>query len=181
MSSIPTIGIDKFFKKFQLSDGTFVNCSIYDTAGQERYESLSRSYFKRADAVLLVYDISDKNSFLHIKDWMDDINKYTDDNPIKLVVGNKNDLSDQRQVSQLDINNFKQQTGIPVMEASAKNSYKINEIMETMTRMLISKKTRIGGLNNDNNTPNEKEKIKLSDRNDKNEQNQECCSISAFI
>jgi GTPase SAR1 family protein len=63
MSSIPTIGIDKFFKKFQLSDGTFVNCSIYDTAGQERYESLSRSYFKRADAVLLVYDISDKKSF----------------------------------------------------------------------------------------------------------------------
>ena len=118
---------------------------------------------------------------MHIKDWMDDINKYTDDNPIKLVVGNKSDLSDQRQVSQLDINKFKQQTGIPVMEASAKNSYKINEVMETITRMLISKKTRIGGLNNDNNTPNEKEKIKLSERNDKNEQNQECCSISAFI
>ena len=113
---------------------------------------------------------------------MDDINKYTDDNPIKLVVGNKSDLSDQRQVSQLDINKFKQQTGIPVMEASAKNSYKINEVMETITRMLISKKTRIGGLINSNiNTPNDQEKIMLSEKNQNGEQNQECCSFSSLI
>ena len=91
---------------------------------------------------------------------MDDINKYTDDNPIKLVVGNKSDLIDQRQVSQVDINKFKQQTGIPVIEASAKNSDKIHEVMETITRMLISKKTRIGGLINGNNgTPSDKDKI----------------------
>ena len=114
---------------------------------------------------------------------MDDINKYTDDNPIKLVVGNKSDLSDQRQVSQVDINKFKQQTGIPVMEASAKNSYKINEVMETITRMLISKKTRIGGLLNGNsiNTPNDQDKIRLSDKNNNEEQNQDCCNISSFI
>ena len=108
---------------------------------------------------------------------MDDINKYTDDNPIKLVVGNKSDLSDQRQVSQLDINKLKQQTGIPVMEASAKNLYKINEVMETITRMLISKKTRIGGLINSNiNTPNDQEKIMLTNKNN-NEQSQDCCSF----
>ena len=119
---------------------------------------------------------------MHIKDWMDDINKYTDDNPIKLVVGNKSDLSDQRQVSQVDINKFKQQTGIPVMEASAKSSYKINEVMETITRMLISKKTRIGtSLNNNNYTPNDQDKIRLSNKNDEDNQNQECCNISSFI
>ena len=114
---------------------------------------------------------------------MDDINKYTDDNPIKLVVGNKNDLSDQRQVSQVDINKFKQQTGIPVMEASAKNSYKINEVMETITRMLISKKTRIGNLLNSSNynTPSSQDNIKLNEKNENNEQNQDCCNISSFI
>ena len=113
---------------------------------------------------------------------MDDINKYTDDNPIKLVVGNKCDLIDQRQVSQVDINKFKQQTGIPVMEASAKNSFKINEVMETITRMLISKKTRIGNsLNNSINTPEDMDKIKLNDKNENSEQNQDCCNISSFI
>ena len=115
---------------------------------------------------------------------MDDINKYTDDNPIKLVVGNKSDLIDQRQVSQVDINKFKQQTGIPVIEASAKNSDKIYEVMETITRMLISKKTRIVNLNSSGNydTPNEQGRILLNDKDKKNnEQNQDCCNISSFI
>ena len=128
-----------------------------------------------------MYDITDKNSFLHIRDWMDDINKYTDDNPIKLVVGNKSDLSKNRQVTQVDINNFKQQTGIDVIEASAKSSDKIYEVMETMTRMLISKKTRIGNLNNYNDTPIEQGKILLNDKNNQNdEQNQDCCNFSLF-
>ena len=107
---------------------------------------------------------------------MDDINKYTDDNPIKLVVGNKSDLSDQRQVSQVDINKFKQQTGIPVMEASAKNSFKITEVMETIARMLISKKTKTGVMTTDYNNPSEQEKIMLSNKNN-NEQSQDCCSF----
>ena len=128
-----------------------------------------------------MYDITDKNSFLHIRDWMDDINKYTDDNPIKLIVGNKSDLSKNRQVTQVDINNFKQQTGIDVIEASAKSSDKIYEVMETMTRMLISKKTRIGNLNNYNDTPIEQGKISLNDKNNQNdEQNQDCCNFSLF-
>ena len=111
---------------------------------------------------------------------MDDINKYTDDNPIKLVVGNKSDLSDQRQVSQVDINKFKQQTGIPVMEASAKNSDKIHEVMETITRMLIAKKTKIGNYNSENNnlTPDDSGRIKINDKNFvTGEQNQDCCSF----
>ena len=113
---------------------------------------------------------------------MDDINKYTDDNPIKLVVGNKSDLSKNRQVTQVDINNFKQQTGIDVIEASAKNSDKIYEVMETMTKMLISKRTRIGNLNNINESPLDQGKISLSDKkNQNNEENQDCCNLSSFF
>ena len=100
MSTIPTIGIDKFFKIFQLSDGTYVNCSIYDTAGQERYESLSRSYFKRADAVLLVYDISDKKSFKRIKDYYIKAIKENCKKDITiLLLGNKADKENEREVS----------------------------------------------------------------------------------
>ena len=115
---------------------------------------------------------------------MEDINKYTDDNPIKLVVGNKSDLSNERQVNQIDINNFKQQTGIDVIEASAKSSDKIYEVMETITRMLINKKNRSGVMDNINNydTPNKQGRILLSEEDNKNkEQNQDCCNISAYI
>ena len=119
---------------------------------------------------------------MHIKDWLDDINKYTDDNPIRLVVGNKSDLSDNRQVSQVEINNFKQQTGINVIEASAKSSDKIYEVMETMTKMLISRKAK-GRLNNKNNndTP-EYGNISLIEHNNRNnEESQDCCNFSSFI
>ena len=115
---------------------------------------------------------------MHIKDWLDDINKYTDDNPIRLVVGNKSDLSDKRQVSQVEINNFKQQTGIDVIEASAKSSDKIYEVMETMTRMLISKKTRKGPFNKNGNYDTiEQGKISLYDEVKNNEQNSDCCNF----
>ena len=118
---------------------------------------------------------------MHIKDWLDDINKYTDDNPIRLVVGNKSDLSDNRQVSQVEINNFKQQTGINVIEASAKSSDKIYEVMKTMTKMLISRKTK-SGLNNKNNNTPEHENISLNENSNKNnEENQDCCNFSSFI
>ena len=114
---------------------------------------------------------------------MEDINKYTDDNPIKLVVGNKSDLSNERQVNQIDIYNFKQQTGIDVIEASAKSSDKIYEVMETITRMLINKKTRSGMDNISNyDIPNKQGRILLSEEDNKNkEQNQDCCNISSFI
>lgn len=100
MRSIPTIGIDKFFKKFQLSDGSYVHCYIYDTAGQERYDSLSRSYFKRADAVLLVYDISDKKSFEKIKNYyVNAIKENCKKGVCILLLGNKADKENERQVT----------------------------------------------------------------------------------
>ena len=69
MSTIGTMGIDFFAKSFQLSDGSVVNCLIYDTAGQERYNSINESYYQKADAILLVYDISDRKSFEQIKNY----------------------------------------------------------------------------------------------------------------
>ena len=90
-------------------------------------------------------------------------------------------MSDNRQVSQVEINNFKQQTGINVIEASAKSSDKIYEVMETMTKMLISRKTKSGINNKNKNTP-EHENISLNDNSNRNnEENQDCCNFSSFI
>ena len=69
MSSIITLGLDNINQSFQLSDGNLVDCHIYDTAGQERYRALSRLYYNRADAALLVYDISERGSFENIKNY----------------------------------------------------------------------------------------------------------------
>ena len=101
MSATPTLcGGDKFIRTFQLCDGNIINCMIYDTAGQERYNALTETYYKKADAVLLVYDISEKKTFDKIKNYYaqkikDCCNK---DIPI-LLLGNKTDLENKRQVT----------------------------------------------------------------------------------
>ena len=70
MSNINTISrVDKYCKSIQLSDGTIFNCIIYDTAGLERYEALNLTYYRQADAVLLVYDITKKRTFDRVKSF----------------------------------------------------------------------------------------------------------------
>lgn len=101
MTTVTTIcGGDKYLRTFQLSDGSITNCMIYDTAGQERFDSLNYTYFKKADAILLVYDISHRNSFEKIKNvYVQAIKDRCKENIPILLLGSKTDKEDQRQVS----------------------------------------------------------------------------------
>ena len=102
MDTLSTCGVGKYFTAFKLCDGTILNCMIMDTAGQEKFNSLIVTYYKNADAVLLVYDISKKSSFDKIRDYY--VEKIRDnckkDIPIVLL-GNKTDLDgeNKREVS----------------------------------------------------------------------------------
>ena len=94
------MGVDHYVKAFQLADGSIINCYIYDTAGQERYNALTVSYYKNADAILLVYDIANKNSFAKIKNfYIEKIKDYCKKNILILLLGNKTDLEHMRQVT----------------------------------------------------------------------------------
>ena len=84
---------------------------------------------------------------------MDDVVKYTDSNPIQIIIGNKSDLVNERQVDENDIKILSQETGLNVIETSAKNSIKINDAIEILTRKLIQNKIRNGNFEN-YNTPN---------------------------
>ena len=100
MSSIITLGLDNINQSFQLSDGNLVDCHIYDTAGQERYRALSRLYYNRADAALLVYDISERGSFENIKNYyIPQIKEKCKKDIIILLLGNKADKENERKVS----------------------------------------------------------------------------------
>ena len=88
-----------------------------------------------------------------------------DEDPIIIVVGNKNDLSEDRQVTQDDINDFKQRTGMDIIEVSAKTSDNINELIETIKRMLLSKKFTLA----------EKTKFSLVKHEQKKKQDHGCC------
>jgi Ras-related protein Rab-1A len=164
-----TIGVDFRFKNVMVDDKS-VKLQIWDTAGQERFKTITSAYYRGADGIIIVYDITDRNSFAHIKDWLDDVNKYTDDNPLKIIVGNKIDLIKDKQINNNDMKTMTAQTGIEIIECSAKDSIKINELMEIMTKKLIEKKKNEG---NKNTTKS----MILNDINNKNKElnNKGCC------
>ena len=97
--SLATSGFDSFTRTCQLSDGSLVNCQIYDTAGQEKFNSLSLNYYKRADAILLVYDVSERTSFEKIQNfYVKEIKNNCKDDVIILLIGNKADKEESRTV-----------------------------------------------------------------------------------
>ena len=87
------MAIDFYSKTFQLSDGSVVHVFIYDTCGQEKYNAINKSYYRKADAVLLVYDISDKKSFIKVKNfYCQAIKDFCKKNIPIILLGNKADL-----------------------------------------------------------------------------------------
>ena len=159
-------------------DSKSIQLQLWDTAGQERFRNITFSYYRNTQGVIIVYDVTDKKSFGHIKDWLEDINKYTDNNPIKLIVGNKCDLSNEVQVTEEDKKLLKRQTGIDIIETSAKNSFKITEAMEMITRKLIKEKNNQGEQQKEGTTNSERKGISLNEESKQNNDNNNCCSLS---
>lgn len=92
-----TIGVDFKLKNIQMK-GKKVKMQIWDTAGQERFRTITCNYYNNAHGILIVYDITDKESFNAVKEWIAEIDKYGKKNVVKILVGNKVDMDDKREV-----------------------------------------------------------------------------------
>jgi small GTP-binding protein len=139
VNHITTIGIDYKSKTIKMGLKT-VKLKIWDTAGQERFRNITKQYYKGADGILLVYDITDRNSFEKIKDWMKQIQENTQKEQIGIVLlGNKCDLED-RQVSYEEGESLAKEYGLLFWETSAYKDKNISESFEGLTNLIISKK-----------------------------------------
>ena len=97
--SDPTVGVDFFSRLVTLRGGARVKLQLWDTAGQERFRSLIPSYIRDSTVAVVVYDITNANSFHQTSKWIDDVRTERGSDVIIMLVGNKTDLSDKRQVS----------------------------------------------------------------------------------
>lgn len=115
-----------------LSPSLIYNCIIFqlqvwDTAGQERFRTITQSYYRSANAVVITYDITKKDTFKNVVRWTEDVKKYAPPNVLKLLVGNKTDISESREVSIEEARACAAHYGmIDVLEASAKVGTKEN-------------------------------------------------------
>lgn len=88
---ISTIGVDFRFRTLKIDKKT-VKLQIWDTAGQERYRTITSAYYRGADGIIMVYDVTNEDSFNHINEWFLEVNRYASETCCKLIVGNKTDL-----------------------------------------------------------------------------------------
>ena len=112
--NLSTIGVD-IKTKFITRREKKINLQIWDTAGQERFRSIAKNSYKGADGIILMYDITNLGTFKHIKNWITDIKSKTDkplDKLALIIVGNKSDLEDNRQVNKENKNEKNVQLGV---------------------------------------------------------------------
>ncbi|XP_065000207.1 ras-related protein RIC1-like isoform X4 [Musa acuminata AAA Group] len=105
---------------------------VVDTAGQERFRTITSSYYRGAHGIIVVYDVTDQESFNNVKQWLNEIDRYASENVNKLLVGNKCDLTDGRVVSYETGKAFADEIGIPFLETSAKDSTNVEKAFMTM-------------------------------------------------
>ncbi|KAK4787347.1 hypothetical protein SAY86_011180 [Trapa natans] len=130
-SYISTIGVDFKIRTVE-QDGKTVKLQIWDTAGQERFRTITSSYYRGAHGIVIVYDVTDQESFNNIKQWFSEIDRYASDNVNKLLVGNKCDLTANRAVSYDAGKEFADEMGIPFMETSAKDATNVEAAFMVM-------------------------------------------------
>ena len=143
---LATIGID--FKKKTLNiNNQEIKLKIWDTAGQERFRNITTQYYKGADGIVLVYDVTDEASFDKIKDWMDQILSNTNKDEICLILlGNKCDI-EKRSISYEQGKTLANELQVNFFETSAQTGQNIKDAFETLTADIMKKK-KIGGDNN---------------------------------
>ena len=134
---VPTIGVDFKIKSIKIDNKT-IKLQIWDTAGQERFRSILSSYYKGANGILLLYDITNVNSFKSLSNWLIEIEKNSSKNVKKILIGNKCDLNELRKIPINKGKEFADTYNMKFIETSAKNNVNINECFNILGKELIN-------------------------------------------
>ena len=128
-----TVGVEFGVKNFKI-ENNIVKVQIWDTAGEERYRSITNAYYKGAKGSLLVYDITNKKSFENVEKWISDLKANADEDISMILLGNKTDLEDKRVVSTEEGKNKAEFYNLTFMETSALNG---NNIQEAFNELIM--------------------------------------------
>jgi len=121
-----TIGVE-FGSRTLTIDNNQVKLQIWDTAGQEKFRSITRSYYRGAAGALLVYDITRRETFDHLTTWLEDCRKYSNSNIVIMLIGNKCDLENKRQVTKEEGAAFAKENSLLFLETSAKTAENVEQ------------------------------------------------------
>ena len=134
---ISTIGVDFKIKTMVLNKKT-VKFQIWDTAGQDRFRTITSSYYRGSNAILICYDVTERETFQNVKRWMEEVKMYSTGKPILILCGTNSDLNDKRRVSWSEGQECAEENDMLFFETSAKQNLNIKEIFESIAKHKIS-------------------------------------------
>lgn len=124
----------------------------WDTAGQERFRTITSSYYRGAHGIIVVFDVTDAESFSNVKQWLNEIDRYASESVNKLLVGNKSDLTGKRAVEYATAKAFADEIGVPYIETSAKAATNVEQAFMTMAAEIKNRMAREPAANKPANT-----------------------------
>ena len=133
---ISTIGVEYKVKSLFVNERKIKLC-IWDSSGQDRFRSITQSFFRNADGILFIFDLTEKNTFEGVKQWLIDSESY-DLNIKKILVGNKVDLIEKRKVEKEIIDNFVNRMQLKYYEMSAKDGTNVDNVFRELAEMILS-------------------------------------------
>ena len=160
LNYLSTMGFDLKIKKIKLSNNKEVKVKIFDTAGQERFKSIASNYLKKAEGIILVYDITDRISFENIDNWVDDINKEGENSKAIILIGNKSDKEDERAIQKEEGEKLAKNCcgGIKFYETSCQTGEKVEKAINDLVNDVYNKYSGNISEDKDNNLIIEKGK-----------------------
>jgi len=162
-SFITTIGIDFKVKTMEI-DGKRVKMILWDTAGQERFRTISNAYYRGSDGVLLVYDVTDEHSFMNIRSWMNNIEQHANDSILRVIIGNKCDMAEDRVIPTDRGKQIADEYNVPFYETSAKTNINVQKVFIDIATNIIK-----NNFTDNEEEENKKKQIKLHETGGNND------------
>ena len=138
-SHMATIGLDYVSTTYRAPSSEEIPVKIWDTAGQERFKTITYSFYKQANGVIVAFDVTSQLTFTNVKTWLESIYQHADPSIVKVLVGNKIDLEDERKVSSEEAQELAAQHKMKYIETSAKLNKNIDELMSHLMEEVYKK------------------------------------------
>jgi small GTP-binding protein len=170
-----TIGVE--FATRSINDGDkIIKAQVWDTAGQERYRAITRAYYRGSVGIIVVYDITKKSTFCNVEKWLHEIKDNGSEDAIKVLVGNKSDLSQLREVSTIEAKDYAESHDMFFLETSALNSSNIDLLFQTIVSAVYTRSKMSPVIpNNNNEIPKSSTTIHLNEVSSKDQRQQDQC------
>ena len=131
-----TIGLDYRLKSMKLKSGKNIKLQIWDTAGQDRFRAITKNYYKGSHGIILIYDVTNVQTFENVKQWVSQIREEASANVIIYIAGNKIDMEEERKVNKEEGEKLAEELGFPFVETSAKSGININKTFEDLVERI---------------------------------------------